>query len=136
MKAHRIVKLKRLTGHYFYPPAPSSKSKTATITTKTTIKKCLLVSCFQETLLLSFLELVFFFQCRVISNGNKRLYTKKIMHHPEYRGTSGNFSCAPAVNKTSLEETPRGDKENGQRPSGQKRVRFFFLFYSLINSCD
>lgn len=42
------------------------------------------------------------FQCRVVSNGNKRLYTKNMMHHPEYRGTYGNFSCAPAVNKTSL----------------------------------
>lgn len=54
------------------------------------------------------------------------------MHHPEYRGTSGNFSCAPAVNKTSLEETAHGDKENGQRPSGRKRVRFFSCFVVLL----
>lgn len=73
-----------------------------------------------------------FFQCRVVSNGNKRLYTKNMMHHPEYRGTSGNSSCAPAVNKTSLEETARRDKENGQRPSGQKRARFFSCFVVLL----
>lgn len=73
-----------------------------------------------------------FFQCRVVSNGNKRSYTKNMMHHPEYRGTSGNSSCAPAVNKTSLEETARRDKENGQRPSGQKRARFFSCFIVLL----
>ena len=72
------------------------------------------------------------FQCRVVSNGNKRLYTKNMMHHPEYRGTYGNFSCAPAVNKTSLWETARHDKENGQRPCGQRRARFFSWFMVLV----
>lgn len=133
MKAHRIVKLNRLTGHYFYPPAPSSKSKTTTITTKTTMtKNVYLFLAFKKLSYYHFSTSAFFSACRVVSNGNKRLYTKNMMHHPEYRGPYGNFSCAPAVNKTSLEETARHDKENGQRPCGQKRARFFFCFIVLV----
>ena len=52
------------------------------------------------------------------------------MDRPESRATSENSSCAPAANKTWLEETARGNKENGQWSSGQKGVQFFSVLYS------